>query len=42
MLLPALGASLLGHIIAGKGINGARKVIIRAGYRSKRSLIKDF
>ena len=41
MLLGKLGASSLGNILAGKGINRAgygkkkRKGIIRAGYRSK-------
>ena len=53
MLLGTLVASLLGNMLAGKGINGARycykelqskggKGIIRVGYRSKGSLIKDF
>ena len=32
MLLGTLGASLLGNIIAGKGINRAGEGIIRAGY----------
>ena len=41
MLLGTLGASLLGNIIAGKGINRAGEGIIRAGYWAKRSLIKD-
>ena len=35
MLLGALSASLSGNMLVGKGI-------IRAGYGSKRSLIKDF
>ena len=35
MLLGTLGASLLETMLAGKGF-------IRAGYGSKRSLIKDF
>ena len=41
MLLGKLGASLLGNILAGQGINRAgyankkRKGIIRAGYGSK-------
>ena len=42
MLLGTLGASLLGTILAGKGINRAGEGFIRAGYGSKRSLIKDF
>ena len=53
MLLSKLGASLLGNMLAGKGINrawfaskdvlskGGNKVT-RAGYGSKRYLIKDF
>ena len=32
MLLGALGASLLGKILADKGINRAGKGVIRAGY----------
>ena len=36
MLLGALGASLLGNILAGKGINRAGEEVIRAGYGSKR------
>ena len=43
MLLGTLGASLLGNILAGKGLNRAREGFIRAGYGSKRSSIKkDF
>ena len=42
MLLGTLGASLFGNIIAGNEINRAGKVFIRAGYRSKRSSMKDF
>ena len=34
MLLATLGASLLGNILAGKGINRAAEGFIRAGYRS--------
>ena len=52
MLLGALGASPLGNMLAGKGINrsgyGSKylqskvgKRIIRAGYGSKGSLFKD-
>ena len=36
MLLSTLGASLLGNILAGKGINGAGERIIRAGYGNKK------
>ena len=36
MLLGTLGASLLGNISAGKGINRADKGIVRAGYGSKK------
>ena len=32
MLLGTLSASLLGNILAGKGMNRAGKVFIRAGY----------
>ena len=42
MLLGTLGASLLGNMLAGKGINRARDGIIRAGYGSKRSVNKNF
>ena len=35
MLLGALGASLLGNIIASKGINRAGEGIVRAGYGNK-------
>ena len=42
MLLGTVGASLLGNMLAGKGINRAGKAFIRAGYGSKRSSIKDF
>ena len=38
MLLGTLGASLLGNMLAGKGINRAREGITRAGYGSKKSL----
>ena len=40
MLLGTLGASLLGNILAGKGINRAGE-FIRAGYKSKRSSTRD-
>ena len=36
MLLGTLGASLLGNIFAGKGINRAGERIVRAGYGNKR------
>ena len=45
MLLGTLGASLLGNILAGRGINRAGKGILRAGYGNKRQdyvNIKDF
>ena len=41
MLLGKLGASLSGNILTGKGMNKSGEGIIRAGYRSKRSSIKD-
>ena len=41
MLLGALGTSLWGNILAGKGINRAGG-FIRAANGSKRSSIKDF
>ena len=52
MLLDASDASLLGHMLTGKGIIRAgygseehqseKKGIVRAGYGSKRSSIKNF
>ena len=45
MLLGTLGASLLGNILAGRGINRAGEGILRAGYGNKRQdyvNIKDF
>ena len=36
MLLDTLGASLLGNILAGKGINRAGERIVRADYGNKR------
>ena len=36
MLFGTLGASLLGNILAGKRINGAREGVVRAVYGSKR------
>ena len=35
MLLGTLGASLLGNILAGKGINRAREGVLRSGYGNK-------
>ena len=40
MLLGTLGASLLGNILAGEGINRAGEGFIRAGYGSEGSVIK--
>ena len=36
MLLGTLGVSLLGNILAGKGINRAGEGIVRAGYGNKK------
>ena len=36
MLLGALGASLLGNILTGRGINRAGQGIVRAGYGNKK------
>ena len=36
MLLGTLGASLLGNILTGKGINRAGEGVNRAGYRNKK------
>ena len=36
ILLGTLGATLLGHILAGKGINRAEEGVIRAAYGNKR------
>ena len=41
MLLGTLGASLLGNMLAGKGLNRAGEGFIRAGYGYKRFSIKD-
>ena len=41
MLLGTLGASLVGNMLAGKEMNIAGKGIIRAGYGSKISSIKN-
>ena len=40
MLLGTLGASLLGNMLAGEGINRAGEGFIRAGYGSEGSVIK--
>ena len=37
MLLGILDASLWGNILAGKGINRAGEVIVRAGYGNKKA-----
>ena len=42
MLLGTLGASLLENKLTGKGLKRAGEGIIRAGYGSKGSSIKDF
>ena len=41
MLLGTLGASLLGNILAGKGVMRAGKGTVRVGYESKRSSFKN-
>ena len=38
MLLGTVGASLLGNILAGKGINRAGEGVIRAGYGNKKEM----
>ena len=38
MLLCTLGASLLGNILAGKGINRAREEILRGGSGNKKKM----
>ena len=42
MLLSTLGASLLGNMLAGKGVIRAGEGTIRTGYGSKRSSLKKF
>ena len=42
MLLGTLGASLLGNMLANKGVIRAGEGTIRAGYGSKRSSLKIF
>ena len=41
MLLGTLGASLLGNILAGRGINRAGERVIRADFRNKRQNHKN-
>ena len=41
MLLGTLDASVLGNMLAGKGVIRAGEGIIRAGYGSKKSSLKD-
>ena len=41
MLLGTLGASLLGDILTGRGINRAGEGVIRAGYGNKRQDYKN-
>ena len=36
MLLGTLGASLLGNILVGKGVNRAGEGVVRAGYGNKK------
>ena len=42
MLLGALGACLLGNMLAGKGVIRAGEGTARLGYGSKRSSLKNF
>ena len=44
MFLGTLGETLLGNILADKGMRGIRagEALLRAGYGPKRSSIKDF
>ena len=42
MSLGSLGASLLGNILAGKGINRAEKEIVKAGYGNKKSQKRQY
>ena len=42
MQLDALGASLLGNMLTGKGVIRAGEGTARVGYRSKRSSFKKF
>ena len=42
MLLGTLGASLLGHLLAGKGVMRAGEGTVRVGYGCKRSSLKNF
>ena len=38
MLLGTLGASLLGNILTGRGINRAGEGVVRAGYGNKNKM----
>ena len=38
MLLGTLGASLLGNILTGRGINRAGESVVRAGYGNKNKM----
>ena len=42
MLLGTLSSSLLGNMLAGKGVIRAGEGTTRAGYGSKRSSLKNF
>ena len=42
LLLGKLGAILLGNILTVSGINRVEEGVIRAGYGSKKSLVKNF
>ena len=42
MLLGSLGASLLGNMLAGKGVIRAGEGTARVGYESKKFSLKDF
>ena len=42
MLLGTLGASLLGNMLASKGVIRTREGTARVGYRSKKSSLKNF
>ena len=42
MLLDTLGASLLGNILAGKGVIRAGEGTVSVGYGSKRSSLEKF
>ena len=42
MLLGTLGASLLGNMLAGRGVMRAEEGTVRVGYGSKRASLKNF